>query len=49
MEAVTVRESGSLRIAAIGDLHCPRTSSEELQDLFHDLGSGADVLLPAAT
>ena len=45
MEAVTVRESGSLRIAAIGDLHCPRTSSEGLRDLFHDLGSEADVLL----
>ena len=45
MEAVTVRESRSLRIAAIGDLHCPRTSSEGLRELFHDLGSEADVLL----
>ena len=45
MEAVTVRESGSLRIAALGDLHCPRTSSEVLRELFHDLASEADVLL----
>ena len=45
MEAVTVKESGHLRIAAIGDLHCPRTSSEVLRELFHDLGSEADVLL----
>ena len=45
MEAVTVKESGSLRVAAIGDLHCPRTSLEELRELFHDLGSEADVLL----
>ena len=45
MDAVTVKESGSLRVAAIGDLHCPRTSSEALRDLFHDLGSEADVLL----
>lgn len=45
MEAVTVRESGSLRIAAIGDLHCPRTSSEVLRELFHDLAAEADVLL----
>src|SRR5690348_17695827 len=45
MEAVTVRESGSLRVAAIGDLHCPRTSPQELRELFQDLGSEADVLL----
>ena len=45
MEAVTVKESTSLRVAAIGDLHCPRTSPEELRQLFHDLRSDADVLL----
>ena len=45
MDAVTVKESASLRVAAIGDLHCPRTSSEALRDLFHDLGSEADILL----
>jgi Icc-related predicted phosphoesterase len=45
MEVVTVKESTSLRVAAIGDLHCPRTSSEALRDLFHDLGSEADILL----
>jgi Icc-related predicted phosphoesterase len=45
MEAVTVRDSGSLRVAAIGDLHCPRTSPQDLRELFHDLGAEADVLL----
>ena len=45
MEAVTVKESTSLRVAAIGDLHCPRTSPEALRELFHDLGNEADVLL----
>jgi Icc-related predicted phosphoesterase len=45
MEAVTGKESPSLRVAAIGDLHCPRTSPQELRELFHDLGSEADVLL----
>ncbi|HTL61739.1 MAG TPA: metallophosphoesterase [Nitrospira sp.] len=45
MEAITVRDSGSVRVAAIGDLHCPRTSPQELRELFHDLGSEADVLL----
>jgi Icc-related predicted phosphoesterase len=45
MEAVTVKETGSLRVAAIGDLHCPRTSSEQLRELFHDLPNEADILL----
>ncbi|HKR78494.1 MAG TPA: metallophosphoesterase [Nitrospira sp.] len=45
MEAVTVKESTSLRVAAIGDLHCPRTSPDQLRQLFQDLGSEADVLL----
>ena len=45
MEALTVKESTSLRVAAIGDLHCPRTSPEDLRQLFHELGTDADVLL----
>jgi Icc-related predicted phosphoesterase len=45
MEAVTVKESTTLRIAAIGDLHCPRTTPQELRELFHDLGTEADALL----
>ena len=45
MEALTVKESTSLRVAAIGDLHCPRTSPEDLKQLFHELGTVADVLL----
>lgn len=39
------KESGSLRVAAIGDLHCPRTSPDDLRRLFQDLGSEADILL----
>jgi Icc-related predicted phosphoesterase len=38
-------ERGTVRIAAVGDLHCPRTSEEELQTLFHRLAEDADVLL----
>jgi Icc-related predicted phosphoesterase len=38
-------EQGSVRIAAVGDLHCPRTSSQELQVLFEALADLADVLL----
>jgi Icc-related predicted phosphoesterase len=45
MESETVKEPGSLRVAAIGDLHCPRTAPEQLRQLFHDLGSEADILL----
>jgi len=32
-------------VAAVGDLHCPRTSSEELRALFQDLSNEADLLL----
>jgi Icc-related predicted phosphoesterase len=45
METLPVKESTSLRVAAIGDLHCPRTSPEDLRQLFHELGTEADVLL----
>jgi len=38
-------EQGSVRLAAVGDLHCPRTSSQELQVLFEALADQADVLL----
>jgi len=38
-------EQGSIRIAAVGDLHCPRTSPQELQVLFEALADVADVLL----
>ncbi|ALA59020.1 metallophosphoesterase family protein [Nitrospira moscoviensis] len=40
-----VQENGRMRLAAIGDLHCPRTSSDELHALFKDLDQEADVLL----
>lgn len=37
--------NGSIRIAAVGDLHCPRTSEEDLRALFQGLPEQADVLL----
>jgi Icc-related predicted phosphoesterase len=45
MDAATAKETGTVRVAAIGDLHCPRTSAEELRELFHDLANEADILL----
>jgi Icc-related predicted phosphoesterase len=42
---VKEREAGQIRLAAVGDLHCPRTSTEELRTLFHELSNEADVLL----
>jgi len=36
---------GTIRLAAVGDLHCPRTPHEELRALFRDLSDDADVLL----
>jgi Icc-related predicted phosphoesterase len=39
------QEAGTVRVAAVGDLHCPRISIEELRALFHDLSNEADVLL----
>ncbi|SLM47341.1 putative phosphoesterase, ICC [Nitrospira japonica] len=38
-------QHGTVRIAAVGDLHCPRTSEEELRGLFHRLPEEADILL----
>lgn len=38
-------ERSTVRIAAVGDLHCPRTSDEELRGLFHRLPEDADILL----
>ncbi|HEU5202099.1 MAG TPA: metallophosphoesterase family protein, partial [Nitrospira sp.] len=45
MVAVKGRETGTVRMSAVGDLHCPRTSLEELRALFHELSNEADVLL----
>jgi Icc-related predicted phosphoesterase len=39
------RENGRMRLAAVGDLHCPRTSNDELSALFKDVDQQADVLL----
>ena len=36
---------GNVRIAAVGDLHCPRTSGEQLRELFTGLPERADILL----
>lgn len=35
----------NVRLAAVADLHCPRTSGDELRALFADLVGEADVLL----
>jgi Icc-related predicted phosphoesterase len=35
----------TVRIAAVGDLHCPRTSGEALHVLFAELADEADVIL----
>lgn len=43
--AVLNGRDGSIRIAAVGDLHCPRTSGEALRALFEGLSEQADVLL----
>jgi Icc-related predicted phosphoesterase len=37
--------NGRLRIAAVGDLHCPRYSGEVLRSLFASLPEQADVIL----
>jgi Icc-related predicted phosphoesterase len=37
--------NGTVRIAAVGDLHCPRVSSDELHGLFAYVAEQADVLL----
>ena len=37
--------NGRLRIAAVGDLHCPRYSGEVLRSLFGSLPEQADVVL----
>jgi Icc-related predicted phosphoesterase len=37
--------NGKLRIAAVGDLHCPRHSGEVLHSLFISLPDHADVIL----
>jgi Icc-related predicted phosphoesterase len=38
-------DTGRVRLAAVGDLHCPRTPGEELQALFSEVLERADVLL----
>ena len=38
-------EQRTVRIAAVGDLHCPRTTAQDLQVLFDALADQADVLL----
>jgi Icc-related predicted phosphoesterase len=44
-EVAAKDKTGVVRIAATGDLHCPRTPGEELQALFHEIAEHADVLL----
>ncbi|HEU4686114.1 MAG TPA: metallophosphoesterase [Nitrospira sp.] len=44
-EPPTNGDMGSVRLAAVGDLHCPRTSDEDLRALLHNLSEEADLLL----
>ena len=37
--------NGVLRVAAVGDLHCKRTSENELRPLFEAASERADVLV----
>ena len=39
-----VQTNGVIRLAAVGDLHCPRTSPEELLRLFAGLGLALEAL-----
>src|SRR5437764_14278766 len=43
----TARMSGVVRVAAIGDLHCSRTSQGAFQPLFARIAESADILLIA--
>ena len=45
MDNRDVKDTGVIRVAAVGDLHCPRTSPDELRELFENLANEADVLL----
>jgi Icc-related predicted phosphoesterase len=40
-----VKANGTVRIAAVGDLHCPRTGGDVLHGLFTRLAEEADVVL----
>src|SRR5262249_55092030 len=44
-ESTVKQATDVVRVAATGDLHCPRTPEEELQALFHEIAEHADVLL----
>jgi Icc-related predicted phosphoesterase len=38
-------QNNKVRIAAVGDLHCPKNSDAVLQPLFSQINDGADILL----
>jgi Icc-related predicted phosphoesterase len=42
---VVEQGNGTVRIAAVGDLHCPRISGKDVRALFNDLPERADILL----
>lgn len=44
-ETVTMGASDSVRIAAVADIHCPRTPPSTLEALFRSLQDRADVLV----
>jgi Icc-related predicted phosphoesterase len=44
---ITLPETGTVRLAAIADIHCNKTSHENLRPLFSQISESADVLLLA--
>src|SRR4051812_18854948 len=38
-------DSASLRVAAVGDLHCSKTHADRLRPVFSDISEQADILL----
>ncbi len=40
-----MKDNGMIRLAAVGDLHCPRTSPDDLHSLFSYVAEQADILL----
>ncbi|MGQ4273069.1 metallophosphoesterase family protein [Terrihabitans sp. B22-R8] len=46
-EPAPVRESGTVRVAAIGDIHVHETSQNPYRDLFTEVSDNADILVLA--
>lgn len=38
-----MKDNGMIRLAAVGDLHCPRTSPDDLHGLFSYVAEQAEI------